>query len=232
MKGPLDALTGMTLSSRVSLNNLWIREAPANLEGEDLWLHYLGEIAGPIPSIVKDVGFKSPQELAEGNLYRAVEFALPKFLKDYAKTYRYAEEGVQNRRGDIIVPREELTNLDLFYQSMGFTPARVTQQYEQNRALKSAEKVILDRRAQLMDRLYLSMRNLDDRMRKETMQEIARFNKANPTVAIGFENIISSARNRIQYSMESMGGVTVNKNLRYLGEKKRFTPRRGEKEND
>jgi len=226
MKGPMDALTGVTVSSRVSLNNLWLRDPPASLEGEDLWLHYVGEAAGPIPAIGGGV-FKTAKDLGEGHVDRALESSLPKLLKDLAKTFRYLQDGVQSRRGDIVVPKEELTKLDLFYQAIGFTPAKITMQYEQNNALKNAERHILDRRARLMDTLFLSARNGDDGTVRETMQNIAQFNKVNPSIAIDFGTIMSSAKSRFRYSMESIGGVTLNKNLRFLAEQKRFTPRRG-----
>lgn len=229
MKGPWDAMTGVTMSSRVSLSNLWLREAPANLEGDDLWLHYLGELAGPIPSIPKDY-FQAYSLAREGHADRARERIMPKVAKDVLKAYRFLSEGVQNMRGDVIIPKENITARDAFYQAIGFTPAKLTMQYEQNRAVSTASSKIQKRRSILMDRLFLAARNDDKQGIRDAMVTINKFNRSNPSVAIGASNIIASARSRAKYSEGAVGGLTVSPKLRYLHNKLRFTPREGESE--
>ena len=229
MKGPVDSVTGVTMSSRVSLSNLWMREAPAHLEGDDLWLHYLGEAAGPIPSIPKDY-FQAYTLMKEGHGDRALEKMMPKVMKDTLKAMRFLREGVQNMRGDEIIPKEEFRTQDAFYQAIGFTPARLTMQYEQNRAVSKASGKIQRRRTLLMDKLFLAARNEDKQGIRDAMQAINKFNRSNPSVAIASSNIISSAKSRQRYSEQAVGGLTVSPKLRYLHEKLRFTPREGEQQ--
>lgn len=224
MKGGWDAMVGATMSSRVSLSDLWIREAPAHLEGDELWMHYIGEAAGPVPAIPKDY-FQAYSLAKEGYYGRALEKMTPKFMTDGLKAYRYLSDGVQNMRGDVIIPKDELTNKDAFFQAIGFTPASLTMQYEENRAVKNAERKILDRRSRLMDKLFLAQRNEDKQGVLDVLADIRRFNKKNPSVEIEPSSIISSAKSRANYSAMSMGGVTLNKNLRHLHHKYRFTPR-------
>lgn len=228
MKGAMDKLTGATLSTRVSLNNLWIREAPANLEGSDWWLHMIGELSGPVFNLGA-MAATAVQRTSEGMYERAIEQVLPKAIKDGAKSMRYLQEGVQNLRGDQVVGKDELSSWDLFMQAVGFTPARISNQYEQNRAVKEAEAKLLKRKGSLMDRLFLASRTGDKQMLAETMQAIGRFNKKNPALAIDTSGVISSARSRAEYSQWSRGGVTVNKRLQYLHAKKRFLENQGEK---
>ena len=222
VKGPADYLSGATFSSRVSLNHLWLRETPAYLEGADRYLHLLGETAGPIGALAKDVFYMAPQELKEGNYRRALEYVTPKSLKDIAKTARYVDEGVRTRRGDVVISKEELSSKDLFQQSVGFTPAKVTKQYEINRAVKKAEGHILDRKRRLMDRLFLATRQEDKKEVANTLKRINRFNSKNPAYPISPGKIIASAKARARFSREAIGGVKVNKNLRYLHEKYNF----------
>jgi hypothetical protein len=222
MKGPMDYLTGATISSRVSLNNLWLRETPAYLEGGDRYLHNLGEAVGPLGALVKDAFYMAPQELAEGNYSRALEYILPKALKDSAKTNRYMREGVRSRRGDVVISGEELQSKDLFLQASGFTPAKITKQYEINRAVKKAEGHILKRKERLMDRLFLAVRHGDKKEMLSTVKKINRFNTKNKGYPISPSKIIASAKARGRFSAEAVGGIKVNKNLRYLHGKYKF----------
>jgi hypothetical protein len=215
-RGPMDKLTGATISSRVSLNNLWVREVPQHLEGGDRYLHLVGEAAGPVGAIAKDALFMAPQELSEGNIARAVEYFTPKVIKDNVKSNRYLREGVKNRRGDVVISKEELTSWDLALQSAGFTPAKVTKQYEINRAVKKAEGHIIRRKEQLMNRLFLAFRHGDKKQVAKTMDSIRKYNQVNPSYTIAPGKVIASAKARGRFSMESKGGVRLNKNLRYL----------------
>lgn len=224
VKGPVDAITGATLSSRVGLNNLWIREAPPELEGQDLYLYYLGEIAGPLPNIAKDI-ITAAALKDQGYGDRALEKVMPKVGKDLAKTLRYARDGVTNLRGDVMVSKDELTKRDLFLQSIGFTPSIVTKRFEENRAVKTAETIILQRRAQLMDQLFLAARNEDRVGIRDTIKDIGAFNKKNPGVAIGAENIIGSAKSRARYSLQSQGGVHIAPGLTPLRHRYKFEER-------
>jgi hypothetical protein len=215
-KGPMDKLTGATISSRVSLNNLWLREIPAHLEGGDRYLHLVGEAAGPVGAIAKDAFFMAPQEVAEGNYARAAEYFMPKVLKDNAKALRYQREGVKSRRGDVVISKDELTMKDKMLQASGFTPAKVTKQYEKNRAVKQAEGHIIKRKERLMDRLFMSVRQADKKEMQQTMAAIKVYNKANPSYKIEPGKVMASAKARGRFSREAVGGVKVNKNLRYL----------------
>jgi hypothetical protein len=222
MKGPVDAVSGATVSSRVGLNNLWVREAPAGVEGEEYAMHLLKEFAGPLPGIAIDA-FAAATLGEAGYEERAIERVTPKPIRDLAKTARYLREGVTTLRGDEIMKREDFTTRDAFMQASGFTPSDLTMRYEQNRAVKRAESAIIDRRAILMDRLFLAVRNDDPTGVREAMADINRFNSKNPRIAIRTENIMSSAKTRARYSNEAVNGVTVDPHLYYLHDKLNFS---------
>jgi hypothetical protein len=223
MKGPWDAYTGMTMSSRTSLNNLWIREQPDTLRGKDLLLNLAGEGLGPIFGIGMNYaqGF---QDLSEDHTMRGVEKMVPKAVADAMKTIRYAMQGAQNRQGDLIVPPEAFTSRDLFVQWIGFTPSNLSMQYEQNRAIKDREQALTRRHNQLLNRLFMGYRTEDRKMVRNTMQDIASWNKANPTYLITPASINRSAKARAQYDMRTVAGVAVDKRLQYLMNEMRFTP--------
>lgn len=218
MHGAWDNVVGGSISTRVSLNNLWLQEVPDNLEGEDLYAWALGQAAGPMGGIVSNA-FVGLQRVSEGKLDRAAELFVPKMIKDLMKTYRYSQEGVTNLRGDEILPRESLSNWDLTLQAMGFTPSTVNEHYAQNRAVGDEARAIERRRSDLMDKYFMATRQQDSALVKETVQEMLRFNSKNPTMAINVRNLRSSAMSRMKYSQRAVGGLSLKPGLNYLHQK-------------
>lgn len=182
MKGPIDAMTGLTVSSRVSLNNLWLRESNRDLEG-----------------------------------------MLPKAGKDMAKALRYLDEGALNYRGDAILDREDINAWEITAQLIGFTPAELTLHYEQNNAIKKAERKILDRRSYLMNQFNLALRFDDGDLRDDVMEKIAEFNGKYPNVQITKGGLMRSRKQRLRYSKQTLGGINVNKKMRGLKEDLNFS---------
>jgi hypothetical protein len=226
MKGPWSAFTGADLSQRASLNNLWIREIPENLKNDyqGLMLHLMGELAGPIAGMGFNfaAGF---QDIDKGHPDRAMEKFTPKFVGDMLKSYRYATQGAQTYQRDMILSPEEITAADKFLQVAGFTPTRLADRYEQNRAIKDMEQRLRNRRSDLMNRLFMAWRVGDRSDARDIMKEITAFNRANPRYPISPDGIMQSARTRAQYDMRTVGGVAVDKRLQFLQNELRFTER-------
>ena len=124
--GAVEAATGIEISSRTSLNDLWIREPDRQLEGEAMGNYILQTIAGPVGGI--GFGFlRGAQLLEEGHPWRAIEAMVPKFIRDGMRSLRYSSEGVQTLRGDPII--EELSLGETLAQLSGFGPSRLADQY-------------------------------------------------------------------------------------------------------
>lgn len=226
MHGAVDANTPVTLSSRVGLNNLWLHDPPPNLEGRDEGLFYLQEVAGPVGGLV----VKAAQAAAlpsQGYADRALEQLTPKAAGDVLKAVRYAREGVSDLQGHTLIPPEEITSQDLFAQAIGFTPSHVARVQEQNRNIKAAVGKLGDRRQLLVNRLFMAAHADDPQGVTEAMDEIRTFNEKNPRIAIRGGNIVSSAKARARYSQQSIDGLRVEPNLRYLQDELRI---RDEKE--
>jgi hypothetical protein len=226
MKGPWSAFTGADLSTRASLNNLWMREIPEQLKDDPqaMMLHLAGEALGPIFGMGLNFagGFRDIQQ-DRGD--RAIEKFMPKFAADALKTLRFATQGAQTYQRDMIVSPEEMTNVDLFLQMQGFTPTRLSDRYEQNRSIKDLEQKLRNRRSDLMNQLFMSWRVGDRSEARDVMQDILAWNRSNPGYPITPDGIRQSARTRAMYDMRTVGGVAVDKRLQYLQETQRFTAR-------
>jgi len=223
-KGSVDTVFNATLSSRISLNQLLWRSPPPQKEGDEVYYHYLGELVGPVFSVAKDV-VESSKLFYEGQADRGLERLMPKAGKDLHKAFRYFNDGAQNYRQMPIIAPEAFNEWDIFLQAIGFAPARLTQQQEQNRAVKNTERFITDRKSHIMDRLFMAIRNSDPSSIKAYKLKIIAFNKSNPGMAIDVSAIFASANARNEYDMMTLGGINVNKKLFYLNQKLRFAPR-------
>jgi hypothetical protein len=223
-KGPWDTLTEATLSSRASLNNLWIREMPQNLRGKDLLLHLAGEGMGPIMGIGLNYA-QGWQDLQGGHTERAIERFVPKAVADVMKTIRFAQQGAQTYQKDMIMTPEEFTSWDLAVQFMGFTPANLTLRYEQNRAIKDMEARLKARRTHILNNLFSAYKLRDRGRARDVLKWVRDWNRANPRYPIDHQTILRSAQTRADYDMRTVGGIAVDKRLQYLQNELRFSER-------
>lgn len=226
-RGPFESATGLSVSDRVGLNNLWIQTPPENKEGQDLNWFYAQQVAGPALSPFLGIA-PAVQQMHQGYYERALEGLLPKSGADVAKALRYMREGATDTKGNTIMSKDEFTAKQLFFQSIGFVPAELAQHNAQNRAVKAAEQKILKRRELLLDQFALALRNQDQDGKTEALQNITEFDKKNPSVAIGGQNIVNSLMQRAKFNARQDEGLTIDPRLGYLHNKYRFTPKEEE----
>jgi predicted GNAT family acetyltransferase len=224
MRGPIDWLTGGTLSTRVSLSQLWFREPDASLEPSEVFSHYLGELAGPIAGIFEDATQAGVALSKTGDPLRAMEYLTPKAIDDQLKWMRFMREGALNFRGEEYMSKEEFSNRSLFLQALGFTPSDLQQRYDEMKGIRNTEARILGRRQALMDQLFVAARTGDQRAVRDVMAQITQFNTTNPGGAITADTIINSANARRSAAESTLRGVRLSiKELRYLHEQMRLT---------
>ena len=207
---------GAGLSSRIQLNDLWLRDPAKNLEGAEAYGNYVLQLLGPvaggiIPSMVQGASL-----VDEGEYQKGVEKMVPKAFKDISVTQRYADEGATNLRGDVI--KEDFNFLELFLQANGLADSEVTARYEENAALKGVADSLKKRRQSLMDRYY-DAKLADDQDAMTSINEaITSFNQKNPTIRIDRRNLLRSMKARQKRTEETKAGLYLDKDLRYLEE--------------
>ncbi len=205
-RGPVEAVTGVGISDRISLNELFLRSPDRDLEGKAAADYWLEQLAGPVAAIGVNA-YRGSQLIREGHLYRGIEAMMPKVGKDAMKTWRYASEGLRNLRGDTLI--DELTPAELGMQAVGFTPGRVAKRYDANSAFYRY-KDRLDRRKELLvKRWRMAMLVGDSAGVREALVDIQRFNGRNPTRQIGPDNLEAAMKSAIRYSGRNRNGVYV-----------------------
>lgn len=210
LHGAANAITGADIASRVSYSDLWFRDADRELDGRGQYYNLLEQAAGPMGGVLKNV-LVGKQMIDEGHVMRGIETMMPKAIKDGFKALRYADEGVNNLRGDPIVAAPGVGSVAA--QLVGFTPAEVAERYDENRALKNYEQYVIDRRRRLMDGLAMAVRLGDARARAETMEKIRAFNRAWPQIALTPAGIRQSLKARARYDRQAENGIILNRKI-------------------
>lgn len=200
---------GVDISSRVGINNLLLPDVQEGLEGKKWWDSASAAALGPIGGIGANIA-KGAQEISEGHNLRGVESMLPVFLKNFAKTYRYADEGVQDKTGVSIM--DEVSSMDLLVQGMGFSPSDVRTANEGKTAIYQLNRKLNERRSRLMT-LWSRAKMMDDQQEMdEIWEEIQGFNDKNPSRRITRMNLNQSYRNRQRRIDRAEDGIYLSRN--------------------
>lgn len=209
LKGVPGHLSGINLSSRMGMPELWFRRPDRQQEGDDLYQYWAEQMLGAVPGMAQNA-FRGINMALEGEVWRGVETASPKFVRDWMRSARYAQEGVTTYRGNPIVesvsPQEALT------QALGFSPARISEQYQTNRWMWNTQGRITDRRGTILRRVGDDIR-AGNPISDRSSRAIREFNSEFPQYAITTDTIRQSIRARARGERETVGGVRLNRRL-------------------
>ncbi|WP_252149929.1 PLxRFG domain-containing protein [Acinetobacter cumulans] len=209
MKGAPRAFTPFDMSGRVGINNMLLPDVQEGLEGKRWAESAMAGALGPVAGIGTNL-VKGGQDITEGQTLRGIETMLPVFLKNFAKTYRYADEGVQDKTGVSIM--DEVSSMDLLVQGMGFSPSDVRTANEGKTAIYQLNRKLNERRSRLMA-LWSRAKMMDDQQEMdEIWEEIQGFNDKNPSRRITRINLNQSYRNRQRRIDRAEDGIYLSRN--------------------
>lgn len=200
---------GADLSERIGSPNIWFRGPSSDLEGEDVVLHYVTELLGPPLGIAMGIG-RGVQMVADGEVYRGVEAAVPKVLRDILKAGRYGAEGVETMGGDDIL--ENVNPYQMILQASGFTPAEVSERFDMNSRLKNKEREIMDERKSIHKSVVDAVL-AGEAIPESSLERIRDFNRRFPEYPITAKTIRQSAQGRQRAHQNAEFGVTLNPKL-------------------
>jgi hypothetical protein len=212
MTGPMGALTGASLSTGASYNDLWYKPPGQDMSAVDQTKDALDQLGGAIPAI----GLNAMQgvgQIAHGNIERGLEHFLPPALAGPVKAARYATQGVQNTKGEPIMKPEDMADRDKYLQAFGFTPQDVADQYAVNNARSNNVKELDARRAWLKNAYAAALSSGHDDDVTEAANDIAAFNEKNPEYAIGGDEA-SYIMNQAKQAATSINGINLPPRLR------------------
>ena len=233
-KGLLNELTGVDVASRVGYQSsfllgggdigylmpfvggiLGIREVPDYSPSEKADFIF-DELLGAGFSMLTGFG-KGMDDIMQGHTLRGIEKMTPVFLRNPLKTARYTmdDNSVLTKRGDPVV--EDLAATELIFQFMGFSPSRVSLQYEVNRRAKNIEQEILNRRTNLANKYFLLEKQYgrgSAEARDYYLTELVPFSKAFPEIPLDNKFLNKSRKIRRKFTdTKIFDGVSLNKSL-------------------
>jgi hypothetical protein len=150
----------------------------------------------------------------QGQTYRALETAMPAFLRNTMKGVRYAVDGsVINLKG---YPITDVSFKDALMQIGGFTPSDVADKYARNNIMKESERKDAEKRASFLDAMYLAKMQSDFDEMESIQERLDRYN----TTPLGSLNPIDgkmldkSFKQREIKAQEAINGVILPKKLK------------------
>jgi hypothetical protein len=213
-KGPINQLLNIDIASRTGFNGMIWRDDPRRLAEVGPLQYAVERFAGPAFSI--GVSYqRAIDQMNKGQTERAIETAMPSFIKNGMKGIRYASEGALNSKGVPIV--DDISTYNAFMQVLGFTPANLSEAYARAGSMKEAEKFITSRRDALLDGMYLAKTNGDSDDIADMQEKIYNFNAVHPEpgVRIDASTIKKSEAGRDRAIKESVDGVRITPKLKH-----------------
>ncbi|EDM71041.1 hypothetical protein RAZWK3B_16630 [Roseobacter sp. AzwK-3b] len=209
LNGVPGQLTGVDLSSRIGMPELWFRKPNRNLEGKEAYQYWVEQLIGPVPGIAAGF-FRGMGAISDGEVWRGFEYAVPKAIRDQMRFVRYLNEGVTTYKGEPLL--DGVSAHDAIVQSLGFSPARVSERYEQNRRMMNMQAGIQDDRRKILADVTAKLRKGEPVSEKD-QRRIQKFNEKYPTYPITYKTIERSLNARMRISDQMQGGVRLNPKL-------------------
>lgn len=201
---------GVELSGRIGFGDLWFRSDDMDREGDSAYLYWLQQLLGPASSIPY-TAVRGISQIQDGYTWRGMENLVPKAIRDPMKAYRYYNEGVTTKNGDPIV--DEVGGWDVLKQAMGFTPARVTEQYKLNSYNMNKQKAITEERSKLLGDFYKAWKAGDEKKVDQITDKMRAYSEKYPEMRIDGAAVRSSLSRREKYRGQALGGMNYNQKL-------------------
>ncbi|MFQ1974479.1 PLxRFG domain-containing protein [Aeromonas veronii] len=219
-KGPMDAITNLSIAGRTGLGDLWWRSPKEGTEGDDLAWHAVQQLLGPVAGIGINMA-RGAGQMTDGHIQRGMETVLPKSIRDAAKALRQATEGEQTIKGDVIM--DDVSAWNVAMQAIGFGSAQMAKNYDAREYIKGKERRIADKRSELMADYYNARKSGDMDAVQEVLDHIKMFNAThNPGERITGKSLALSFKSKLRSNERTQGGVHLNRNREYLREEGKF----------
>lgn len=213
-KGGVNYVTNLEVSNRVGVaNDLIFRDDPRSVAEHGYVLTAMSQAFGPLGSFALGAG-RGAELVAQGEVARGLESMVPSFVRNGMKAMRFAEEGALNLKGEPVI--DDISAYNILMQAFGFSPADLSNVYEEVSLAKEFERDVLQRRARLLNKFHMARKAGDTELEQEVRAEIDAFNeeREDPKARIGRDTLRRSEAARKAYEDSTINGVRFNQSLR------------------
>ena len=208
-RGVANAITGADISSRVSLNNLWFREAKETQSLREEVANFVLDKTGPAPNAILSIA-EGLSAFIDGDVKRGVQKMSPAGFRNFVNWYYLYKEGAKDNKGAQILSRDAFTAGELLFQAVGFRSDLLANTQYINFKVIGIEQKINNERNKILDELDLHFRNKNFTEFSKTIKEdVAKFNRKYPTYALEADDITESIESKLERRVTSQRGVNV-----------------------
>jgi hypothetical protein len=222
LKG-VPAWAGVDISASVGMGNVLSVSPYTEFKfNRDDYAKALMGMAGPfaggvVPSAIDGVGY-----MKDGNYYRGLEAMMPKGIKDAMKGYRFATEGVTNRKGDVLIKPEDVTAFDSAMQALGVPTTKITDQYKKNEVRAETIEFYNNKTASIKARYVNAYKDGDTEkmteLRKDFM-ELQAAKQRNGFKRQPLSELLKAPREQRKRERKTIDGVQYNRGNRRFAQK-------------
>lgn len=210
MDGVPGYLTGIALSGRIGMSDLWFRSNDRDMNAEQQFVYVLEQLGGAPIGLANQI-WQGVDAIQKGDLARGVERVSPAFIRNVIKAGRYAQEGVRDKDGNPIV--ESVAPQDVLKQLIGFTPAEIADRYARNTFQRNEQERIKAERSRAMQAAARSRMAEDDAAQERAEEKVDRFNDRFPEKRITPKSIRQEIRRLHNKSGRMEFGVDLDDKL-------------------
>ena len=213
-KGLINYLTNLEIANRTGVaNDLIFRDDPRSVAEHGYILTAMKQAFGPAGSFAFGVG-NGAQLMADGEVWRGIEAMMPSFIRNGMKAVRFGQEGATTLKGEPIV--DDISAYNIAMQVIGFSPANLSNVYEELSLKKGYERDVQQKRTKLLNKYDMARRAGDYDLMMEVQGEIDKFNerRIDPKAKITRETLQRSLKAREAAEKNTINGVRFNKSLR------------------
>ena len=160
--------------------------------------------------------------MKDGNYYRGLETMMPKGIKDAMKGYRFATEGVTNRKGDVLIKPEDVSAYDATLQALGLPTTNITDQYKKNQVRAETVEFYNDKTSALKKKYIEAYKDGDAQkmgeLRKEFM-ELQAAKHRNGFKRQPMSDLLRAPREQRKRERKTIDGVQYNRGNRRFAQK-------------
>jgi hypothetical protein len=207
-RGPVNAITGVDISSRTSLNNMWLRDSKETATTRESALALAVEKAGPTANMVLSQ-LDAYDAFTQGDYKKGVLKAAPAGFRNWINAANYYKEGAKDNKGAEILSRDAFTTGELIFQAVGFRSDLLANTQYVTFKVIGLEQKILNERTKIMNQIDRAYRQEDFDAYTGYYDDMQKFNRKYPTYEITTDNLVDSLERKQEQRGKSFRGVTL-----------------------
>jgi hypothetical protein len=216
-RGPVNALTGLDISGRTSLNNLWLRDTKEAKTVKEEVMNMMLEKSGAGVNMMVSMA-EGLSALAHGDTAKGVKKLLPAGFRNFVTANEYWKEGAKDNKGTRILSKDAFTTGQIIGQAVGFrSDLLANTQYVNFKAIGIQQRILNERQA-LLNNLDREFRNKNMKKFGTYMKDMNEFNRKFPTYQISGDNLSDALEGNAEKRAKALRGFELNeKNMPLLG---------------